>query len=206
MYNIDAIAALEARLAKPSPKAMPCKPVEAIWHTDTDVKVLIEWATTDSVWFINPVKTSKRYGKWMNMRRPAPGVHTPISFVNPKQHIEFIANDGKTLSEAEDEESPVGLAILRYNADLQKLVGAKTRPEPWMHIGFISTDMSDKAYWAIWVWDTRQVLEEGQCSHDNRKRAASLTAYAQDNRIRLLGNTKFAKLFSIIISRKNSYK
>lgn len=204
-------AAIEGRTAKPSPKAMPCKPVIAKWRTSVgndirEVDVTIEWATTDSVWFINPVKTSKRYGKWTNVKRPALGVHTSIRFENPHQHIEFITNDGQTIDEANDEESPVGLTILRYNEDLQKLIGCKTKPEPWMHIGFVGTDMSEDDYWAIWVWDTRQVLEEGKCSHANRQKASSFAPYAVDNKQRLLGNSKFAKLFSIILTRKRQYK
>lgn len=209
-YDIPQIAN-EGRTAKPSPKAMPCKPVVAKWRTTVgnavkEVDVTIEWATVDAVWFINPVKTSRKYGQWMNTRRPALGVHSPIRFENPRQKIEFVTYDGQTVDEADDEESPVGLTILRYNEALQKLVGARTKAEPWMHIGFVGTDMSDDDYWAIWIWDTRKVLEEGKCLHESREQARNFAPYAHDNLLRLPGSSKFAKLFSIILTRKRQFK
>lgn len=51
--------------------------------------------------------------------------------------------------------------ILRYNESIQKTLGCKTKPEPWMHIG-IKTPSKRLPFvgYTIWVWDTRQVLEQ----------------------------------------------
>lgn len=68
-------------------------------------------------------------------------------------------------------------SINKYNNTCQenfKKLGIKTKPEPWMHIAVLDfTHMpEDKAlgikahdgaiYWAIYVWDTREVLEFGE--------------------------------------------
>lgn len=47
------------------------------------------------------------------------------------------------------------MKILRYTDAVQRQVGCKTKPEPWLHIG-----LSGNSF-AIWVWDTRQVVEDG---------------------------------------------
>jgi hypothetical protein len=54
-----------------------------------------------------------------------------------------------------------------YTPEHQKLLGCKTKPEPWLHIVTKSydrkptTDQATTTY-AIYVWDTRQVIEEGE--------------------------------------------
>lgn len=53
--------------------------------------------------------------------------------------------------------------ILRYTANMQKLFKAKTKPESWLHIGFKQTHR-DGGYFVIFVWDTRQAIEEGKAS------------------------------------------
>lgn len=64
------------------------------------------------------------------------------------------------------------MKILRYTEDVQKQISSKVKPEPWLHIG-----IADGQY-AIWVWDTRQIVGTGKCSpydvvgtpaKDNRK-------------------------------------
>jgi hypothetical protein len=45
------------------------------------------------------------------------------------------------------------LGIFKYTKEIQKKLGSKTMAEPWLHIL-----VYDNAY-AIWVWDTREVLE-----------------------------------------------
>jgi hypothetical protein len=47
--------------------------------------------------------------------------------------------------------------ILRYTESVQKVLGTKTKPEPWLHVGLA---MLDKPTAVIFIWDTRQVLEE----------------------------------------------
>jgi hypothetical protein len=51
------------------------------------------------------------------------------------------------------------ITILRYTEELQKFYRAKTKPEPWLHFVHVSGQLGDR--WAIYVWDTRQVIEEG---------------------------------------------
>lgn len=41
----------------------------------------------------------------------------------------------------------------------------KIKLEPWMHIGFIELD-NDKFGYAIWVWDSREVINEGELSKE----------------------------------------
>lgn len=46
-------------------------------------------------------------------------------------------------------------AIYVYDDKVQQQVGAKTKPEPWLHIA------CTQARWAIYVWDKREIIEEG---------------------------------------------
>lgn len=64
-------------------------------------------------------------------------------------------------------------SINRYNGACQHILKAKTKPEPWLHVAIIDfEDMPDSEeygirgeksgiYWAIYVWDTREVIEAG---------------------------------------------
>jgi hypothetical protein len=51
----------------------------------------------------------------------------------------------------------------RYTEEAKKLLGTKTNPEPWLHIQLVgdSSTKHDDIYYAIYVWDTRQVIESG---------------------------------------------
>jgi hypothetical protein len=53
------------------------------------------------------------------------------------------------------------MKILVYNATAQAKIGAKTNPEPWMHV--VITNNNE---FAIFIWDTREVLETGKCAKD----------------------------------------
>lgn len=66
-------------------------------------------------------------------------------------------------------------SINKYTDACQKLLGSKTKPEPWMHVAVLKVanmpedkELGIKAqekptvYWAIYVWDTRKVLEVGE--------------------------------------------
>lgn len=48
------------------------------------------------------------------------------------------------------------MQVFKYTDDVQKVLKSHTKPEPWLHIAY------DDGYWAIYVWDTRKVLEEGR--------------------------------------------
>ena len=53
--------------------------------------------------------------------------------------------------------------ILKYDEDIQKKLGLKTKAEQWLHIGIVKDQEEDseicKYILAIWVWDTRDVIE-----------------------------------------------
>jgi hypothetical protein len=53
------------------------------------------------------------------------------------------------------------MKILVYNATAQAKIGAKTNPEPWMHV--VITNNNE---FAIFIWDTREVIETGKCAKD----------------------------------------
>lgn len=75
------------------------------------------------------------------------------------------------------------IQILRYTEAIQKALGCKTKPEPWLHIG-ISSD----GHYGIWIWDTRQILETGKCDADKVNGTP-----AKDNHKELVG--EHAELF-----------
>lgn len=198
-------------MPRPSAKAMRTKPCKAIWHTTLrgepiDVEVTIEYATVDRAWFRDPVKGHRTYGKWYSQPRPALGVHTQIELVDKR--LEFLSASGASVSDLAEVERPIGLAILRYNVVACKLIGAKTKPAPWMHLGIIKTDKEqNKFYWAIWVWDTREVIEEGTADMSVKDQVYDISTYANDNRMQLKGTSRFAELFLISISKsKRQFK
>lgn len=57
--------------------------------------------------------------------------------------------------------------VFKYDRNIQKILKTKTKPEPWLHIGFVSAhhaqgkERINGMSWAIYIWDTRQVLESG---------------------------------------------
>jgi hypothetical protein len=52
------------------------------------------------------------------------------------------------------------MSVHRYNELAQKTLQSRTAPEAWLH--FASVAIGDgKVIYAIFVWDTRQVIEQG---------------------------------------------
>lgn len=58
------------------------------------------------------------------------------------------------------------ISINRYTPEAQQILGASTKPAPWLHIMTIVRDggagtVEDKpvCYYVIFVWDTREVVE-----------------------------------------------
>lgn len=65
------------------------------------------------------------------------------------------------------------MLILRYTPALQKALGLRLKAEPWLHIAIHTIQPSlyghlgkqDWTFWyAIYVWDTRQVVDDGTVS------------------------------------------
>lgn len=54
----------------------------------------------------------------------------------------------------------------RFVKDILKL---KIQPKPWMHLGIIKWNNGNRGY-AIWIWDSRQVIEEGYLSEEQKDR------------------------------------
>lgn len=52
----------------------------------------------------------------------------------------------------------------RFVKDILKL---KIQPKPWMHLGIIKWDNGKRGY-ALWIWDSRQVIEEGYLSEEQK--------------------------------------
>lgn len=78
------------------------------------------------------------------------------------------------------------MKILRYTEAIQKQIGSKTKPEPWMHIGIQS------GKYAIWIWDTRQIVGTGKFSGDISKLQGTA---AKDNHKPLVGEHADAFVF-----------
>lgn len=91
-------------------------------------------------------------------------------------------------------------SIIRYTADVQQLLGAKTKAEPWLHcivnITYRNNPHQQIATYnyAIYVWDTRKVLETRSFSkvyHDTPDNLALRLMHkkkAFDNHNALQGN------------------
>ena len=54
--------------------------------------------------------------------------------------------------------------VYRYSEELQKQLGSKTKPEPWLHATYAINPDKKGGKYVIFVWDTRQVVEEGKLS------------------------------------------
>lgn len=52
------------------------------------------------------------------------------------------------------------MKILAYSPEIQKQAKTKTNPAPWLHFG-----VTKGGHFAIWVWDTRDVIEPGKLSN-----------------------------------------
>lgn len=60
----------------------------------------------------------------------------------------------------------LALTILsQRNRFAKDALNLKVKLEPWMHIGVIDLDNGKFGY-AVWVWDSRQVIDEGELSKE----------------------------------------
>jgi hypothetical protein len=71
--------------------------------------------------------------------------------------------------------------ILKYSDSLQQLIGAKTKPEPWLHC------LVNDGHFVIYVWDTRKVIENGKSNNAWGYKVSKLTK-ATDNHMPLVGD------------------
>lgn len=56
------------------------------------------------------------------------------------------------------------MKILKYTADIQNHIKSNVKAEPWLHIGFYIM-RGDKVYYAIWIWDTREIVGNGELNY-----------------------------------------
>lgn len=67
------------------------------------------------------------------------------------------------------------MVIKTYNPEVQKFLHSKTEPQPWLHAAIVNDFRNNKDYkdgdetvtktpmhWAIYIWDTREVIETGE--------------------------------------------
>lgn len=98
------------------------------------------------------------------------------------------------------------LTILRFNEKVEERVGAKVKAEPWMHIAFMHSRGKDadkdKVQYVIYIWDTRQVLDEGICTRAQYDKAYLATVRANDNKTPLKGSDKQVELFNQLVQKK----
>jgi hypothetical protein len=86
--------------------------------------------------------------------------------------------------------------VYRYNKELQNIIGSKINPEPWMHLvvntqGWYMNGVAshEKPMYAIYIWDTRQVLESGNFDK-NIINQLPRESTAKDDRKPLIGSGK----------------
>ena len=89
-----------------------------------------------------------------------------------------------------------GMAILRYNNRVRSKLGTKTEGAPYLHIAFFTIPTQSKAYYVIYVWDSRAILEEGTCTLDQKDNAYDVTDYVTDSHKPLRGSSEGAKRFN----------
>jgi hypothetical protein len=56
------------------------------------------------------------------------------------------------------------MRIAAYTDDVQKRLGTKTKPAPYLHIAM--GRFRGSTIFAIYIWDTREVVEEGTTDKD----------------------------------------
>ena len=84
--------------------------------------------------------------------------------------------------------------ILRYTEQVQKALNLKTKPEPWLHAAVINDGIngSDGYVTAVFVWDTRKVVETSRLKYESYKRLTQmprqLLQYAADSHAKLSGS------------------
>jgi hypothetical protein len=57
------------------------------------------------------------------------------------------------------------IKISKYTTAIQKLIGSKTKVEPWLHIAFIGDIYKQRSElnWTIFIWDNPIEIEAGSC-------------------------------------------
>lgn len=87
--------------------------------------------------------------------------------------------------------------IFRYDQNLQRILKSKVKPEPWLHCALYANskrsrnDVTRGYSYAIYVWDTRQVLDSGWVPVEqlNLNDSMRVLRGALDNREPLKGST-----------------
>ena len=84
--------------------------------------------------------------------------------------------------------------ICRYNETLQKILGCKTKPEPWLHVVIKSFDKT-KPYvgYAIYVWDTRKVVENKHEGWPKEEQVNPRNGFAEQCEAAIKANQPLAK-------------
>jgi hypothetical protein len=87
--------------------------------------------------------------------------------------------------------------IAKYTEKFKKAIDSsriKAKPEPWLHIAiFASNNNTGGSIYAIYVWDTRQVIESGYLSYsisEITKNTKSVIEIPKDNHEQLKHNHK----------------
>ena len=57
----------------------------------------------------------------------------------------------------------------KHHSFVKEALNPRIKLEPWMHIGIIELDNGKLGY-VIWIWDSRQVIEEGVLSKDREEK------------------------------------
>jgi hypothetical protein len=94
-----------------------------------------------------------------------------------------------------------GMAIMRYTERVRSILRTKTKGAAYLHIVFFRVHTKNKAYYAIYVWDKRTILEEGWCTEDQMDDAYKVSDYANDNHKLLHGDSEGARRFNYSVSR-----
>jgi hypothetical protein len=80
------------------------------------------------------------------------------------------------------------MKIVAYSQEIQKAIGSKTEPAPWLHLA-----TTNKFVVAIYVWDTREIIETLEVGLTGLDKIDSLGHSVPDSRKPLKG--KNAELF-----------
>lgn len=89
------------------------------------------------------------------------------------------------------------------NSFVKDVLNSKIKLEPWMHIGVIELDDGTFGY-AIWIWDSRQVIDESELSKEQGEKIRFYIAdhfftneiRANDNYLPLKGGERISNAIS----------
>lgn len=118
-------------------------------------------------------------------------------------------------------------SINTYNSDCKKILRTKTKPGPYLHVAILEISGINKdgkigptvrtktvVYWAIYAWDTREVLEVGE---GRQRRIEAFTTgrierkdgiripKAKDNLKHLKGNNQIIKIINRYVLDEMKY-